>query len=145
MAPQLSFVHTPGHTPGHLVVLLTPSGSPSPHAVYIGDAMHHSVQVERPDWSPHFDCCCWSGPRVTTAWTDAMRSSHSWTGAASEMQRRRLLRLLAAHDALLVSPHFAAPGIGAAMSRTRTSSREVSMATGCSRAAASTSVSGSSR
>ena len=113
VAPQLSFVHTPGHTPGHLVVLLTPSGSPSPHAVYIGDAMHHSVQVERPEWSPHFDCCCWSGPRVTTAWTDAMRSSHSWTGAASEMQRRRLLRLLAAHDALLVSPHFAAPGIGA--------------------------------
>lgn len=121
MAPQLSFLHTPGHTPGHLVVLMTPTGAPSPRAVYIGDAMHHPVQVERPEWSPHFDCCCWSGPRTMTAWTDGMRSSQSWTSAASEMQRRRLLQLLATHDALLVSPHFPAPGIGSVRTLDRSS------------------------
>ena len=39
-APQLSFLATPGHTPGHIVVCVTPAGEAAPRAVYVGDALH---------------------------------------------------------------------------------------------------------
>jgi glyoxylase-like metal-dependent hydrolase (beta-lactamase superfamily II) len=39
-APQFSFLATPGHTPGHIVVCITPAGEAAPRAVYVGDALH---------------------------------------------------------------------------------------------------------
>jgi hypothetical protein len=34
-APQFSFLATPGHTPGHIVVCITPAGEAAPRAVYV--------------------------------------------------------------------------------------------------------------
>ena len=124
-APQLSFLATPGHTPGHIVVCVTPAGEAVPRAVYVGDALHvrctctarsarsactahivsrtrrawshahntpHTVttlragqipaQVERPDWSPHFDCCCWAGKFAAKAWSEGMSRSAAEGGGS---------------------------------------------------------------
>ena len=63
------------------------------------------------------------------AWTAAMHASaaegHGWDAAASERQRLRLLAMLAADDALLVSPHFPAPGMGLVARRASGSEAEV--------------------
>lgn len=44
---------TPGHSPGHVVVHAESSGG---HGVFVGDLMHHPIQVPHPDWST---CWCW--------------------------------------------------------------------------------------
>ena len=98
------------------MVCVTPAGAAAPRVVYVGDALHVPAQVGRPEWSPHFDCCCWMGPRAAAAWTEGMRRSAaeggSWHATASVEQRVRLLEQLAADSALLLSPHFPAPGMG---------------------------------
>ncbi|MGE0747118.1 MAG: MBL fold metallo-hydrolase [Rhodospirillales bacterium] len=43
--------HTPGHTVGHVCIHLKSGGM---HAVFIGDMMHHPVQVPNPQWSTAF-------------------------------------------------------------------------------------------
>ena len=146
-APQLSFLATPGHTPGHIVVCVTPAGEAAPRAVYVGDALHvrctctarsarsactahivfrtrgawshahntpHTVttlragqipaQVERPDWSPHFDCCCWAGKFAAKAWTEGMSRSAaegggSW-GATTSVEQVTLALALPASASL---------------------------------------------
>jgi hypothetical protein len=157
-APQLSFVPTPGHTPGHIAVCVTPVGEAAPRAVYVGDALHvrcahtaraacaacaacalvrclrcvhrtqriahrierrtplvactqhtpcrhtlragqNPAQVERPEWSPHFDCCRWAGKLVTAGWTAGMRRSAaeggSWRATTSAEQVTLALALSA--------------------------------------------------
>ncbi len=44
---------TPGHSPGHVIVNAESDGQ---RGAFIGDLMHHPVQVPRPDWST---CFCW--------------------------------------------------------------------------------------
>jgi glyoxylase-like metal-dependent hydrolase (beta-lactamase superfamily II) len=44
---------TPGHSPGHVVVHAESGGG---HGVFVGDLMHHPLQVPHPDWST---CWCW--------------------------------------------------------------------------------------
>jgi glyoxylase-like metal-dependent hydrolase (beta-lactamase superfamily II) len=41
----------PGHTPGHLVMDLRSRGD---SALFVGDILHHPVQVHRPDWNSPF-------------------------------------------------------------------------------------------
>ena len=47
IAPAIQLIPTPGHTPGHVSVLVE---SKEERAVITGDLMHHPVQVARPHW-----------------------------------------------------------------------------------------------
>lgn len=49
---NLTYVPTPGHTPGHVAVGIMSQGE---RAVIVGDASHHPVQLIHPDWSPSAD------------------------------------------------------------------------------------------
>src|SRR5690606_17462209 len=52
---NLTFVSTPGHTPGHVAIGVYSDGE---RAILIGDASHHPIQLDHPDWSPGGD---WDG------------------------------------------------------------------------------------
>lgn len=49
---NLTFIPTPGHTPGHVSIGIYSAGE---RAVIIGDASHHPMQLDHPDWSPSAD------------------------------------------------------------------------------------------
>lgn len=49
---HLTFVPTPGHTPGHVAIGIMSAGE---RGVITGDASHHPVQLIHPDWSPAAD------------------------------------------------------------------------------------------
>lgn len=49
---NLTFVATPGHTPGHVAIGIYSAGE---RGVIVGDASHHPFQLDHPDWSPAFD------------------------------------------------------------------------------------------
>lgn len=51
-APGVRLLATPGHTPGHVSVLV---GSGAAGGVITGDAAHHPIELEHPEWSPSFD------------------------------------------------------------------------------------------
>ncbi len=52
LLPGISFLPTPGHTQDHASVVLS-SGSET--AIFMGDMVHHAVQLERPAWIAAFD------------------------------------------------------------------------------------------
>mmetsp|Transcript_2446 Transcript_2446/g.5373 ORF Transcript_2446/g.5373 Transcript_2446/m.5373 type:complete len:427 (-) Transcript_2446:13-1293(-) len=120
--PQISLRLIDGHTPGHVAVEIQSQINPKAIAIYIGDAMHFSFQVTRPDIVPLFDCCAWKirpflpvgGDEGTQiSWSPRMRQSpSSWNATTSVRARSTLLKRLVDRQALLVSPHFAAPGMG---------------------------------
>ncbi len=49
---HVTFIPTPGHTPGHVAIGIMSAGE---RAVITGDASHHPVQLIHPDWSPSAD------------------------------------------------------------------------------------------
>ncbi len=49
---EVRLVDTPGHTANHAAVAIASGGA---RAVYLGDAIHHTVQLERLAWIPAFD------------------------------------------------------------------------------------------
>ena len=49
---HLTYVPTPGHTPGHVAIGIMSQGE---RAVIVGDASHHPCQLIHPDWSPSAD------------------------------------------------------------------------------------------
>jgi glyoxylase-like metal-dependent hydrolase (beta-lactamase superfamily II) len=49
---HITFISTPGHTPGHVSIGIMASGE---RGVVVGDASHHPVQLNHPDWSPTAD------------------------------------------------------------------------------------------
>ena len=49
---HVSFIPTPGHTPGHVAIGIMSSGE---RAVIAGDSSHHPAQLIHPDWSPSYD------------------------------------------------------------------------------------------
>jgi glyoxylase-like metal-dependent hydrolase (beta-lactamase superfamily II) len=77
----------PGHTPGQVIFRLLDTGQ---EAVFIGDVMHHPIQVYRPEWS-------------TRVCTDPR---------AAEASRRRVLEHCANCNAQVFPAHFGAPHIG---------------------------------
>jgi glyoxylase-like metal-dependent hydrolase (beta-lactamase superfamily II) len=87
LAPGVSFLPTPGHTPGHCSVAIESGGE---RALITGDFMHHAVQVGAPGWRSHFD-------------TD---------GDAAERTRREFLEANADTDLLVIGTHFGGPGAG---------------------------------
>lgn len=48
VAPGITLHAAPGHTPGHLFLRVTSRGEV---ALFVGDIMHHPMQVHRPDWN----------------------------------------------------------------------------------------------
>ncbi|MFI7100893.1 MBL fold metallo-hydrolase [Streptomyces sp. NPDC050161] len=87
VAPGISLLPTPGHTPGQVAVQLRSRGR---SAVITGDCIHHPVQLRHPGITSCVD-------------TDAARAVHS---------RRTLLDALAGTDTLLLGSHFPAPTAG---------------------------------
>ena len=51
-APGMRLLGTPGHTPGHVSVLVYDGGD---GGVITGDAAHHPAELEHPDWIPAVD------------------------------------------------------------------------------------------
>jgi glyoxylase-like metal-dependent hydrolase (beta-lactamase superfamily II) len=87
LTPEVSLLPTPGHTPGHMSVLVESGGQ---LAIYLGDVCHHPLHFSHPDWVSCFD----TDPALTPA------------------TRAALFRLAAERGALLVCPHAPAPGFG---------------------------------
>jgi len=84
---ELTAVPTPGHTPGHMSILVTSRGE---RALVLGDAAHSPVQIHEPDWVSRADM----DPELT------------------RQTRRALLDRLEREEILVAAGHFAAPGFG---------------------------------
>lgn len=84
---EVSLIPTPGHTPGHIAVLVESDGQ---SAVISGDALHHPCQIAHPEWGTPFD-------------TDTEQANKS---------RRELLERFADTDTLFIGAHFAEPIAG---------------------------------
>ncbi len=87
VAPGVTLVPTPGHTPGHCSVRLDSDGAA---ALITGDFMHHPVQVASPEWCSRFD-------------VDRTRS---------EQTRREFVEAHADDELLLIGTHFGGPCSG---------------------------------
>jgi glyoxylase-like metal-dependent hydrolase (beta-lactamase superfamily II) len=84
---ELTAVPTPGHTPGHMSILVTSKGE---RALVLGDAAHSPVQVLEPDWVSRADM----DPDLT------------------RQTRKALLDRLEREQILVAAGHFEAPGFG---------------------------------
>lgn len=84
---EIRFVPTPGHSPGHVSVLIESDGS---RAIITGDATHHPVQWAEVEWgmSGDFDGAMAAASRLR------MRDEHGDT------------------DTLVLGTHYAAPSAG---------------------------------
>jgi glyoxylase-like metal-dependent hydrolase (beta-lactamase superfamily II) len=87
LAPGISLLPTPGHTPGHTSVLVSLHGQT---ALCLGDVCHHPLHFAHPDWVSAFDV----------------------DGARNVETRRWLFALAYARDAVVLCPHAPAPGLG---------------------------------
>ena len=52
ITPDLTYIPTPGHTPGHVAILVQSRGE---RALLIGDAAHHPIQLMEPGWNMRGD------------------------------------------------------------------------------------------
>lgn len=87
IAPGITLIPSPGHTPGHASVLIESAGET---ALITGDFLHHPVQMARPDWS--------SAPDV-----DPPRAIAT---------RRTMYARFADTPTLIIGTHFATPTAG---------------------------------
>jgi glyoxylase-like metal-dependent hydrolase (beta-lactamase superfamily II) len=87
LSPEVRLIPTPGHTPGHVSVMIESEGE---SAVITGDMTHHPCQLAHPDWSPPFD-------------SDRQ---------ASAATRGRLFASWADQPVLVIGTHYAAPTAG---------------------------------
>jgi len=84
---ELTAVPTPGHTPGHVSILVTSRGE---RALVLGDAAHSPAQLHEPDWVSRADM----DPELT------------------RQTRRALVERLEREQILVAAGHFPAPGFG---------------------------------
>ena len=49
---EITTLETPGHTPGHQVILVSSGGE---RAAIVGDLIHNPVQIHEPDWCAFVD------------------------------------------------------------------------------------------
>ncbi|MEM9240659.1 MAG: MBL fold metallo-hydrolase [Pseudomonadota bacterium] len=84
---QISLLPTPGHTPGHVSVLLSSGGQ---DAVLTGDALHSTAQCQNPHWQFKFD----ADPDLAVA------------------SRRTLLEICVERGLTVIGSHFTLPSIG---------------------------------
>ena len=85
---ELTTLPTPGHTPGHMCIMITSNGN---RALILGDAAHSPVQVHETEWNASPD----------GRYPDQARLS-----------RRTVMEMLEREDILLAAGHFPAPGFG---------------------------------
>ncbi len=91
VVPGVRLMATPGHTMGHMSVLIDSEGD---QLLALGDAMNHAyITVERPDWVGSFD----QDPDQTVA------------------TRRRLLDMATRDSIPVLGYHFPFPGVGHVM------------------------------
>lgn len=89
VTPEVVTVPTPGHTPGHVALVVASGGE---RAYLLGDSSHHPAQVTYPDW--------YCGADVDPA--------------ESSRVRKALMDRMETESALIVGGHFPFPGIGRA-------------------------------
>jgi glyoxylase-like metal-dependent hydrolase (beta-lactamase superfamily II) len=87
ISPELRLLPTPGHTPGHVSVLIESRGAT---ALITGDTLHHPCQFGRPEWHTAFD-------------EDVSQARAT---------RLALLEEFADRPVLVIGTHFAAPTAG---------------------------------
>jgi glyoxylase-like metal-dependent hydrolase (beta-lactamase superfamily II) len=87
ISPEVKLMPTPGHTPGHVSVIIESKGK---RAMITGDMLHHPCQFGHPEWSPSFD----SDP------------------VAGATMRRSVFEKVADQPTLVIGTHFAAPTAG---------------------------------
>ena len=87
ITPEIRLMPTPGHTPGHVSVVIESQGQ---RALITGDTLHHPCQFGEPTWSTSFD-------------SDKL---------AAQVMRRELLATLADQPTLIIGTHFASPCAG---------------------------------
>jgi glyoxylase-like metal-dependent hydrolase (beta-lactamase superfamily II) len=86
-APGVVLLGTPGHTPGHVSVLVTSGGE---GAIITGDAAHHPAEFEDPELQPPFD-------------SDPALARQSRMALADRAEREGLT---------IIGGHFPSPSIG---------------------------------
>ena len=84
---DLTAISTPGHTPGHMSILIASQGA---RALVLGDVAHSPVQVHEPDWVSRADM----DPELT------------------RRTRRAVLDRLEREEITVAAGHFPAPGFG---------------------------------
>lgn len=87
VVPGVTVIPAPGHTPGHLAVLISSEGQ---NLLNLGDAAVHPLHLEQPDWENGYDLE--AGRAVAT--------------------RRQLVERAVASDMHLMAFHFPFPSIG---------------------------------
>jgi glyoxylase-like metal-dependent hydrolase (beta-lactamase superfamily II) len=87
LTPEVIAIHTPGHTPGSMSLLISSAGE---KAIIPGDVLVHPAQVSEPDWVFSFDS----------------------DGAQAVATRADLLDRIEAEGMTLASCHFPHPGYG---------------------------------
>ena len=87
VAPGVRAIPAPGHTPGHLAILI---GSQGRHLLHLGDAAVHPLHLEEPSWQNGFDLA----------------------PAQAIATRRALLQRAATANMQLMAFHFPFPSVG---------------------------------
>jgi glyoxylase-like metal-dependent hydrolase (beta-lactamase superfamily II) len=87
LTDEISLLPTPGHTPGHVSVLIQSAGQ---SAVITGDMMHHPLQVAMPAHPATFDLDKPRGARTRVEFVERFRGQ----------------------PVLVIGSHFADPGAG---------------------------------
>lgn len=87
LTPEVRLVPTPGHSPGHVSVLIESGGE---QALITGDATHHPVQWAEPGWGMAGD----------------------WDTAMSSQTRRELRQVHGGRRTLVIGTHYATPSAG---------------------------------
>jgi glyoxylase-like metal-dependent hydrolase (beta-lactamase superfamily II) len=87
ISDEVRLTPTPGHTPGHVSVVIASKGQ---SAIITGDIMHHPCQVAHPHWCAAFDT----------------------NQPAAQATREAFLSTVAGTDTLVIGTHFAAPTAG---------------------------------
>lgn len=87
ISPSLVTLHTPGHTPGHMTVIISSEGQ---EAYVLGDAFLSPVDVAEPD--------------LVTSW--------DWAAEPVRATRRMLLERVGSSNALVAASHLTTPGLG---------------------------------
>jgi glyoxylase-like metal-dependent hydrolase (beta-lactamase superfamily II) len=85
--PGVHALPAPGHTPGHLALLLSSGGE---QLLHLGDAATHPLHLERPSWENGFD----------------------WSPQQALATRQSLLERAAGQDTHVMAFHFPFPSVG---------------------------------
>ena len=86
LTSEVRALHTPGHTPGHMSILVSSQGEA---ALIQGDVLVHPAQVTEDDWNCHFD--------------------YDWP--LSTETRRKMLDDVEAQETPVISCHFPRSGV----------------------------------